>query len=69
MMNTHKNVYKIKIRPTNNENKWYYSREGRIFDASLFKRDKKMYYKIDDIHKIPAVFAELIQIERVELQY
>lgn len=68
-MNVYKKIYKIKVRETDDKRRWYYSKSNRLFDASLLKLNKRTYFKIDDIHKIPTEFAELICIERVRLYY
>ena len=60
-------IYTIRILKTDDPRKWYHSKEGRTFDAFLIN-DDKYYFKIDEIHKIPSEFTEVVSV-RQEMKY
>jgi hypothetical protein len=63
--NKYKQIHVIRILSTNDYGKWYYTKQGRLFDATLEYIGQKSYYVIDELHKIPTEYANVVEIKKV----
>lgn len=67
MGTVYKKMYIIRVLPTLNHTKWYYNKAGRVFECEIEHINKRPFFRIDHMHKIPTECCNIVETKTVIL--